>query len=1210
MLIDFGLAISDGDIERELPGMIAGTPGYMSPEQAAGRGHRIDGRTDIYSLGVMLYHLICRKRPYRSTNAVELLRQILEDEPQPPRQIAPNIPLELERVCLKAMAKRIRERFTTAADLARALREVIEESGQSAGHSVMDPSASIAWESEQGAPSRSTKHGLHEAERRQITTLCVRFDDSQMDVEQADPETLREVVQRFQEVSSRIFTRYGGHLAHCSSESIQAYFGYPIAFEDSARRAVMAGLDIVAEFRKLQQRARNTPESNVEYRVGVHTGLMVTEEVEQESSHNRSSYSARHSFVGNVPKVAMGLAELAEPGVIVVSAATAQVVGDSCLFCSLGVHSGKSIGRNLEIFSVLGLNSDSIADEGDAANQTPIVGRDYELGILKDRWNRAVSGLGQTVLVSADPGVGKSRLLKAFRLDLKGGEYQTLDAGCSAYHQNTAFHPVSELLKRLARFTVEDTDESKLAKLEGLLQSWKIPLEPVIPLLVDLVAIPLGPRYAALEGTPERRKQKTIEALVELVLVVSETRPLLLTIEDLHWIDPSTLQFLSVLIEQVPAAPICLLLTFRPVFVPPWTARSSLVQLPLASLSPEQTVSLVTRIAGGRSLPREVVDHIVAKTGGVPLFAEELTKVILESPVLQEFQGAYRMVQPLSSITIPSTLQDSLMTRLDHLGAAKEVAQLASVIGREFTFSLLAAIVPLTPETLQLELTALVNADLIHQRGFFPRARFTFKHALVLDAAYESLLRKTRAQWHGRIAEVLVSESLTLGETSPEVLARHYTEAGKAVEAIGYWLKAGLQAQERSANAEAISHFRKGLSLVETLEESADRDRLEFQFQIPLGVALLTTQGYAAPDVGPVFERARVFGQQLAGPEVQFPIHWGIWAWRVVREELAICTEMADEGLRLVAPLNDPGFRIEAIFIAVLTSFYRGEFARTRALCEEGFPLYGEAVSKQHARHTGQNVGATLQSYWALALWHLGFPEQAMRRAEQAVALARTLRHPFSLAYALCHSSWLHHHCRLCDAVSQISREEISLSTEQSFPFWLAEGYFHQGFGKLLEHDAAAGLQSIQTGLEIFGMTGAKLSLCQFHAQLALGYLLLGDTAEALRRIDESLQLSSINGNVFHLAEIHRLRGEILLAHSSDRIAEVEACFETSLAVARAQQAKSCELRTAVSRCRLLRKLGRAEEGRESLARLFDWFQEGWQLPDLVEARQLLEDTR
>lgn len=451
--------------------------------------------------------------------------------------------------------------------------------------------------------------------------------------------------------------------------------------------------------------------------------------------------------------------------------------------------------------------------------------------------------------------MGKSRLLASFQHRLGTGDHLILEAGCSPYHQNTAYYPISELLKRVARFTASDSDESRLMKLEDLLKRWSLPLDEIVPLLAGVVGVPLGPMYAVVEGTPERRKQKTLEALVEILIAASESQPILVILEDLHWIDPSTLQFLTALIEQIPSASILLLLAHRPSFSPPWSSCAAMAQISIGNLNAELTAALVNQVAGERTLPSEVIQHIVTKTGGVPLFAEELTKVILESRILEEFENEYRLVKPLTSISIPNTLQDSLMARLDSLGSAKEVAQLASVIGRDFTYHLLAAITPMDTDTLEAELTRLVNSDLIHQRGFFPRARFTFKHALMQDAAYESLLRKTRQQWHGRIADMLVSRPSIGGESSPELLAHHYTNAGKTVPAIEYWTQAGLLALERSANKEAISHFQHAAELASSLEESAHREQLEFAFQIPMGVALLTTQGYAAPDVGPIFER-------------------------------------------------------------------------------------------------------------------------------------------------------------------------------------------------------------------------------------------------------------------------------------------------------------------------------------------------------------------
>ncbi|MBI3300989.1 MAG: hypothetical protein HYZ72_02775 [Deltaproteobacteria bacterium] len=690
--------------------------------------------------------------------------------------------------------------------------------------------------------------------------------------------------------------------------------------------------------------------------------------------------------------------------------------------------------------------------------------------------------------------------------------------------------------------------------------------------------------------------------------------------EDLHWADPSTLELLTLCLDQIPTARMLALLICRPEFTPPWGTRSYLSQLILGRLGRREVESIVARVTGGRAFPVEVVEQVAAKTDGVPLFVEELTKMIVESGVVRAVNSHYELTGPLSTLAIPSTLHDSLMARLDRLATAKEVAQLGATIGREFSYEVLQAIAALEDATLQHGLKQLVEAELVYQRGLPPDARYIFKHALIQDTAYQSLLKSTRQQYHQQIAQVLADRFPEMVETQPELLAHHYTEASLIAQAIPYWQKAGQRASQRSANVEAISHLTKGLQVLKTLPDTPQRAQYELTLQMALCAPLVATKGWAAPEVERTCTRARELCRQVGETPQLFRVLRGLWSFYAVRAELQTARELGEQLLTLARSTQDPSLLLEARLALGATLVWLGEFAPAREHFKQNLALYDPQKHRSHAFLYGQDPGMVCLSYAAYALWYLGYPDQALKSSREAVALAQEMSLPFGLAYALDHAAQLRQLCRQGQATQEQAEAVMALSTEHGFPFYLARGTLLQGWALAEQGKGEEGLRQMHQGLAAWRATGAELERTHYLALLAEAYGKVGQAEKGLATVTEALAVVNKNGERFCEAELYRLKGELSLKSrqvedksktSQGKLEvekEAEECFWKAVEIARKQQAKSLELRAATSLARLWQRQGKKEEAHQLLAEIYGWFTEGFDTKDLQEAKALLAE--
>ena len=1037
-----------------------------------------------------------------------------------------------------------------------------------------------------------------DAERRQITVLFCDLVGSTELSHCLGPEEYRELVRTYQSACTDVVSRFDGHVAQYLGDGLLVYFGYPKAHEDDAQRAVRTGLGVVDAVSAL-----NIPAGPLRARVGIDTGLVVVGDV-------GAGRSQEQLALGDTPNRAARLQALASPGSVVLSDETRRLVAGSFALRDLGLQTLKGIPEPVHAWHALSeKKSESRFEAATEGKLAPMVGRELEFSVVLHAWQRSCSGRGQVVLLCGEPGIGKSRILEALREKLIAEGIAAWQYQCSPYFANSALLPVIDHLERAVKFERQDSAETKLDKLAHLLRSYARP-DLDANLIGRLLSLPAEARYGMLSMTPQKQKEETIRALNDMIDAAASRQPLLVLFEDLHWADPTTLESLQALLDRLERLPLLLVATYRPEFKSQWLGQPSVTALTLSRLDPAQTKAIVNRVTEGRSLPEEILAQIVSKTDGIPLFVEELTKTIVESGLLTPTEAGYALSGPLPALAIPATLRDSLVARLDRLASIKEVAQIAACIGREFDEELLACISALPPPELQRALQQLADSELVFKRGQPPHNTYLFKHALIQEAAYDSLLKVKRTQVHAQIAKALEEQFQEIVTTQPERVAHHYTEAGLAEKAIPYWHKAGELALQRMAAGDAIAHLDRGMDLVQQLPASPIRDAHELELCTTLSTAWVAFEGWAHPKVVTNSDRAWQLEQSLNRADHSLRVLWGQWMPRLtsgrIRESVPWAELLLTEGERS----NREDLRLAGHCAALLSSFFLGELTRVTR------HAHAILVCYDAARHRGM---AELINFdpktWAgviesFAQWMLGYPDRAAKTAEDAIAHARARRHPFDHPWALqMTAKHLDVYRRMPDACAAKLDEFEPLAREQRIEFLEhIAGPICRAAWLLISDRPQEAEARFRESIPRWAGVGLANDVPYFKTLHAQSAALSGQLDLALEVIEEALEQIERPGleERGFLAEALRVKGWILQLRGN--LAGAEAMFRSSLEASRQQQAKSWELRAATSYAKLLNDQDRRKEALELLEPIYLWFTEGFDTKDLKEAKAMLEE--
>ena len=1038
-----------------------------------------------------------------------------------------------------------------------------------------------------------------DAERRQITALYCELIGILGRGDGVSLEDLREEIAAFQYRISETVDRHDGFVVSRVGNTALVFFGYPAAHEYDAEQAVRAGLDLCAAVRALGS-GRDRP---MRCRVGIATGMAIIGDLAREG------VGQDREIIGDAPNLARRLLSSARSDIVAIEQGTRRLIGNLFECRDLDAIDAASGIDPIRVWQVL--RESAVASRFEALRGSalsPLIGRDEELDVLLRRWASAKAGIGQVVLVSGEPGLGKSRLVAVLGERLQAQPHHRLRYFCSPYHQDSALYPFIEQLGRAAGFARDDVPAANVKKIEVLLAD-AAPTDEDVALLADLMSLPASERHPLPKLNPQRKKERTLEALIHQLEGLAHRQPVLMVFEDAHWLDPTSYELLDLAVERMRHLSVLLIVTFRPGFQPPWIGQPRVTMLALNRLDRAEGTALVKQIAE-KAVPGEVVAQIIDRTDGVPLFIEELTKSVLEGGLLREEDGRYSLEAALPSFAIPATLHDSLLARLDRLGSARQVAQIGAAIGRQFPYALLRAVCHLPDDELQATLSRLVASELVLQRGAPPAAEYLFKHALVQDSAYSTLLRGPRQALHRRIAEALEQRFPDLVETQPEIVAHHYGEAAIADKAIIYWHLAGKLSATKSAVREAIAQLRRGLSLLGGLPETRERNQLELDIHVTLTAALMAGKGYANPETIAALERANqlVTETEAVGTPLHFRVLYGLWLSTLNTGTIAAAFEQATNFLSIAQSQPASGPLLIGHRSLAHSLMYSGDHRAALAHFETAASLYRPEEHRDSALQYGQDIGVSAFVMLSWALWHRGYPDRSARAADRAVVYSRELGHAPALSNVFWFAGMAAVFARDIATVHAYGNDCVAVASQHGFALWAAAGQILQGWADAQRGEAATGIARIRDGMAASEATGTRLSRSLFLTLLAEALALAGEIEAALAALDDALATAAASGTRGWDAEIHRLRGELTARLPYLYPAKTEDSFRTALAIAREQGARGYELRAATSLARLWGKQGRREEACHLLTPLYGSFTEGFDTADLKVAKLLLEE--